>query len=424
MSIDLEKHPCFNKSEENSSGRIHLPVAPRCNIQCNYCNRKFDCMNENRPGVTSKVLSPKEALRYLTRALVQTPNIAVTGIAGPGDPFANAERTMATMRLVRECYPQMLLCVSTNGLGLLPWIDELEALQVGHVTITINAVDPEIGAEIYAWVRHGERMYHGVEAAALLMERQFEALAKLKERGIIAKVNCVVIPGVNNGHIAAIAGKVAEYGADVLNCIPYHQTPETLFENLPEPSHELMRRVRETAGELLPQMEHCARCRSDAAGLLCEGDGLDAMRDFLDSGGLAVAGDNVRPCIAVATGDGAVIDGHLAESEELWIYRLDARRGGVSFTDRRRMPSALNGRMRWPMMAELLDDCSILLASGAGEFSVNELGERGVSVVVRSGEIIPALRELLLPSASASHGGCVSVTTGRHECVTTSSRCA
>lgn len=424
MSIDLEKHPCFNKSEENSSGRIHLPVAPKCNIQCNYCNRKFDCMSENRPGVTSKVLSPKEALRFLTRSLARTPNIAVTGIAGPGDPFANAERTMATMRLVRERYPEMLLCVSTNGLALLPWIDELAELQVGHVTITINAVDPEIGAEIYAWVRHGGRMYHGVEAAALLMERQFEALAKLKERGIIAKVNSVVIPGVNDWHVAAIAERVAEYGADVLNCIPYHRTPETLFENLSEPSHELMQRVRKTAGELLPQMAHCAQCRSDVAGLLHEGDGLDAMREFLNSGGLAAVDESVRPCIAVATGDGAMIDGHLAESEELWIYRLDARSGGVSFNGRRRMPSALNGRMRWPMMAGILDDCAILLASGAGEFSVNELGERGVSVVVRSGEIIPALRELLLPSAQASHGGCASATTGRHDCAATGSRCA
>lgn len=267
-------------------------------------------------------------------------------------------------------------------------------------------------------------MYHGVEAAALLMERQFEALAKLKERGIIAKVNSVVIPGVNDWHVAAIAERVAEYGADVLNCIPYHRTPETLFENLSEPSHELMQRVRKTAGELLPQMAHCAQCRSDVAGLLHEGDGLDAMREFLNSGGLAAVDESVRPCIAVATGDGAMIDGHLAESEELWIYRLDARSGGVSFNGRRRMPSALNGRMRWPMMAGILDDCAILLASGAGEFSVNELGERGVSVVVRSGEIIPALRELLLPSAQASHGGCASATTGRHDCAATGSRCA
>ena len=424
MSVNLENHPCFNKSEENTSGRIHLPVAPKCNIQCNYCNRKFDCMSENRPGVTSKVLSPKEALRYLTRSLARTPNIAVTGIAGPGDPFANAERTMATMRLVRARYPEMLLCVSTNGLELLPWIDELAELQVGHVTITINAVDPEIGAEIYAWARYGEEWYRGIDAATLLMERQFAALAKLKEIGIIAKINTVVIPGINDSHVAAIAARVAEYGADALNCIPYHCNPQTLFENIPEPSHELMQSVRKTAGALLPQMEHCAQCRSDAAGLLRERDGLEAMREFLKSGGLTAAGDNARSCFAVATKDGSVINGHIAEIDELWIYRLDPATGSISLTGRRQMPAAELGRARWTMLAEILDDCSILLAAGTGEYAVGELGSKGISLIVRKGEIIPALRELLLPDAPEKRHACTATPTGKHDCSTTGSRCA
>ncbi|NEX14978.1 MAG: nitrogen fixation protein NifB, partial [Prosthecochloris sp.] len=50
MTLSIEKHPCFNDASRHSFGRIHLPVAPKCNIQCNYCNRKFDCLNENRPG--------------------------------------------------------------------------------------------------------------------------------------------------------------------------------------------------------------------------------------------------------------------------------------------------------------------------------------------------------------------------------------
>lgn len=424
MSVDLQKHPCFNKSEESTTGRIHLPVAPRCNIQCNYCNRKFDCMSENRPGVTSKVLSPKEAVRYLTHSLARTLNIAVTGIAGPGDPFANPEQTMETMRLIRSLYPRMLLCVSTNGLGLLPLIDELAELQVGHVTITINAVNPEIGAEIYAWVRYGNQWYRGIEGARLLMEKQFEALTKLKERGIIAKVNTVVIPGVNDGHVAEVAAKVAEYGADVLNCIPYRRTPETIFEHIPEPSHELMLEVRRLAGDMLPQISHCARCRSDAAGLLHEKDGLDSMREFLRSGGLVAGGEKVRPCFAVATSDGALINRHLVEAEELWVYRLDPATGSVSLTGRRALPSAENGRVRWLMLADLLDDCSVLLASGAGELAVSELGSKGISLLVREGAIIKALMELLVPAAPVNHGSCSAATTGVHDCSSSGSRCA
>jgi len=57
---DLDNHPCFNKKASASYGRVHLPVAPHCNIQCNFCNRIYDCANENRPGVTAKVQTPSE----------------------------------------------------------------------------------------------------------------------------------------------------------------------------------------------------------------------------------------------------------------------------------------------------------------------------------------------------------------------------
>ena len=38
--IDFSNHPCFSKDAHKKYGRIHLPVAPRCNMQCNFCNRK------------------------------------------------------------------------------------------------------------------------------------------------------------------------------------------------------------------------------------------------------------------------------------------------------------------------------------------------------------------------------------------------
>ena len=103
--IDFNTHPCFSKDAHKKYGRVHLPVAPRCNMQCNFCNRKFDCVNESRPGVTSTVLTPPQALAYLDHILERQPEISVVGIAGPGDPFANPEETMQTLRLVRGKYP-------------------------------------------------------------------------------------------------------------------------------------------------------------------------------------------------------------------------------------------------------------------------------------------------------------------------------
>ena len=57
---ETAQHPCYNPGAHDFA-RMHIPVAPRCNISCNYCNRKFDCLNESRPGVTSEVLTPEEA---------------------------------------------------------------------------------------------------------------------------------------------------------------------------------------------------------------------------------------------------------------------------------------------------------------------------------------------------------------------------
>ena len=159
---DIKKHPCFNEEAKGEYARVHLPVAPQCNIQCNYCNRKYDCVNESRPGVTSGVLSPLKATAYLKELSKAMDNISVIGIAGPGDPFANPKETLETLRAVHAEFPDKIFCLSTNGLGLEPYIDEIAELGVTHVTLTINAIDPEISARIYRWVRFERKVYRGV----------------------------------------------------------------------------------------------------------------------------------------------------------------------------------------------------------------------------------------------------------------------
>ncbi|MGD8241859.1 MAG: radical SAM protein, partial [Desulfobacterales bacterium] len=177
--MNLDNHPCFNPDACKSYGRVHLPVAPRCNIQCKFCNRQFDCVNETRPGVTSAVLSPAQAMVYLEEVFARKGNIAVVGIAGPGDPFANPQETVETLTRVRARFPEVILCVATNGLNLNPYLDDLERLRVSHVTLTVNAVDPAIGAKIYSWMRVGKKVVRAEEGAALLLARQLEAIEGL-----------------------------------------------------------------------------------------------------------------------------------------------------------------------------------------------------------------------------------------------------
>ena len=39
----VKNHPCYSEEAHHHYARMHVAVAPACNIQCNYCNRKYDC---------------------------------------------------------------------------------------------------------------------------------------------------------------------------------------------------------------------------------------------------------------------------------------------------------------------------------------------------------------------------------------------
>jgi nitrogen fixation protein NifB len=266
---DVSNHPCFYGSASARWGRVHLPVAPDCNIQCNFCNRLYDCANESRPAVTRGILEPGNVLTYLGFLLKRRSDISVVGIAGPGDPLCKPEQTLETVRIVRSAYPDLLICISTNGLNLSGYVDDLAGAGVTHMTVTINAVNPFIGQRIYSRVTMNSHTYRGIKAAELLLSQQREAIVRLKARGLIVKINTVVLPGINMDHVATIAEEAAHLGADVMNCIPMIPVTDTPLEYLRPPTGAEMDRIRDLASLQIPQMYHCQRCRADAVGLLC-----------------------------------------------------------------------------------------------------------------------------------------------------------
>jgi len=266
--INTKTHPCFNVEAKHTYARVHLPIAPDCNIKCNYCNRRNDCINESRPGVSSAILTPSQAVDYLEKIVAEVPNLSVVGVAGPGDPFAKPELTIKTLNLVREKFPHLLLCLASNGLNVLPYVEDLKQLNLSHMSITINAIDPAIGEKIYSWIRDGKVIYRGRQAAEILLERQLATVKALKEAGIIVKVNTVTVPGINDHHVVEVSRKMAELGVDIQNCMVIFPNQGTPFENINEPTAEEIGAIRKEAEKHLPQMRHCTRCRADAVGLL------------------------------------------------------------------------------------------------------------------------------------------------------------
>lgn len=379
--MNFTDHPCFSENARHRSGRIHLPVAPKCNMQCNYCNRNFECVNESRPGVSSTILNPRQAADYLDSVLDRIKNISVVGIAGPGDPFANPGETLETLYLARERHPELMLCVATNGLALADHVDDLAALNVSHVTVTVNAVDPKVGCWIYEWARLKNRMYRGLDAARIIMEKQCEGIRKLKEKGVTVKINTVVIPGINDDHVLEIARQMSRMKADIFNAIPMYHVADTPFADIAPPAPDKMDALREAAGSYLPQMSHCSRCRADAAGLIGEKQNEEII-DLLQKASLPRPSE-ARPYVAVASMEGIFVNQHLGESAGLWIFGLDS--GKAVLVDRRSTPPAGGGRERWEEMALLLDDCNAILASGIGAQPLAVMEQRGLTVVVMEG---------------------------------------
>ncbi len=263
----LKTHPCFTEEAHHKFGRIHLPVAPACNIQCKYCIRKYDCANESRPGITSRVLTSYEALERVRTVVDRNGNITVIGIAGPGDPLAN-EATFETLHAVHKEFPDLILCVSTNGLYLPDRLDELMKAGVKSLTITINAVTPGMAEKIYSWASYKGKRYMGRDAAVVIVNNQWRGLTNAIDAGLIVKVNTVFIPGVNDVEIPLIAWHAGERGADITNIMPL--IPQAEFEGRERPSREMMTKKRAECEIYIPQMTHCRQCRADACGVLGE----------------------------------------------------------------------------------------------------------------------------------------------------------
>ncbi|MFZ5754465.1 MAG: nitrogenase cofactor biosynthesis protein NifB [Bacillota bacterium] len=272
------KHPCYSFDAQHKYARLHLPVAPHCNISCNYCNRKFDCLHESRPGVTSEILNPIEALLRFQKVKERIEHLSVVGIAGPGDALANWASVRKTIDLIQKSDTDILFCLSTNGLMLPEYAAEIIELGLKHVTVTVNCLDQEIGAKIYEFVNYKGSRYWGKEAAQILIGNQLEGIAYLSHHGVLVKVNIVMVEGINDHHVPDIVRKVRDLGAFMTNIMPLIPAKGSSFEHYPETNIIKLNEMRKKCQTDLLQMYHCRQCRADAVGLL----GNDRSLEFTE----------------------------------------------------------------------------------------------------------------------------------------------
>ena len=259
-------HPCMSHIAHNQVARLHLPVAPKCNIKCKYCERSVcpSNINEICPGLAEKIFTPIEALIKAHSFIDKWGGGSIVGVSGPGEPLANSE-SILTLKLIRKVYPDIKLCLCTNGLTLPEHMGDIFDLNIKHLSITINAIDPKITSKIYSWVKKDGIRYDGEEGARILLENQLQGIQMAIEKGIIVKINSVVIPGINDHHIKEISKKVAQMGCRIHNLMPLISRGD--FSHILSPSEALMDSLRNESKPFINVFGKCTQCRADAEGI-------------------------------------------------------------------------------------------------------------------------------------------------------------
>ena len=146
------RHPCYNPDLIDKVGRIHIPVAPKCNIQCNYCNRNYS------PALTKidlvyvlNLLSLKIYMLILKPLIDKNPETEVIGIAGPAEALADLNILNKALSILKNDFPNMSICLSTNGLVLADNMSLLKQYNISFLTITINSFELKTLEKIYDW---------------------------------------------------------------------------------------------------------------------------------------------------------------------------------------------------------------------------------------------------------------------------------
>jgi nitrogen fixation protein NifB len=192
-------------------------------------------------------------------------------------------------------------------------------------------------------------------------------------KGILVKVNSVMIPGVNDEHLAEVSRVVKSKGAFLHNVMPLIAEAEhgTFYGVMGQrgPTPDELQDLQDSCSGDMNMMRHCRQCRADAVGMLGEDRGdeftLDKIEDMeidyaeamekrkvihaaiqeeMDSKRLEKAQKaelqkqaermNTRPVLmAVATSGQGVINVHFGHAKEFLIY--EASPDGVRFISHR-----------------------------------------------------------------------------------------
>jgi cyclic pyranopterin phosphate synthase len=256
---------------------LRLSVTDRCDLRCRYC------MSETMTFLPSKQLLTFDELARVARCFIASgvDKIRITG----GEPLVRKEIMQLFRTLSRYLADGRLreLTLTTNGTQLSRYAEELSALGVRRINVSLDTLDPDKFATI---TRGGSlaRVHEGIKAAqtaGLVVKLNAVALKDFTENGIDDLIDFAHAGGMTLTLIETMP--LGEIGADRIDQflplsvlrrqIERRWTLVDLAERTGGPARYV--RVVETGGKIgfITPMTHnfcgdCNRVRVTASGVL------------------------------------------------------------------------------------------------------------------------------------------------------------
>jgi nitrogen fixation protein NifB len=248
-------------------------------------------------------------------------------------------------------------------------------------------------------------------------------LEMLTARGVLTKINSVLIPGVNDQHLIEVNREVKKRGAFLHNIMPLISEPEhgTVFGLTGQrgPSAAELKAVQDACMGGANLMRHCRQCRADAVGLLGEDRSEEFSQDKLDNmlvvydldkrrayqdqvelernaqqtakkqaqqASAAIKTENdLKVMVAVATKGGGRVNEHFGHVTEFQVFEVSAER--ALFVGHRRVDQYCQGGYgedeQLPSVVRAINDCHAVLVAKIGACPRDELAAAGVEPVDR-----------------------------------------
>lgn len=160
---------------------LRLAVTDRCNLRCFYCMPA-----EGIPYMQEKQLLSWQEMERLVDVLVLL-GIRKVRLTG-GEPFLR-KGIMEFLRNIRR-HADLEICVTSNGILLGQYLEELKTLGVTNVNLSLDSLDPTRFREI---TRRNE------------FDQVMHALWRMLDLNFKVKINAVVMKGKNEADVLALA---------------------------------------------------------------------------------------------------------------------------------------------------------------------------------------------------------------------------